>query len=130
MPISSSESSKIRKFGTKARKALRKRLYPILEASTRIAEASDPSMSPKPEAFSGLDTQNSNGKNPRDGNSDEKQNSSKKARPIKTKLTYMSGRKSPKFWSVMVIPWLILLGLWVTNGLNKLPSGSIWIRKP
>ena len=93
MPHSSFESSKIRKFGTTAKKALRKRLDPTSEASIRIAEASDPPMSPMPEAsgistpISGSDIENSNGKNSRDDNSDKEQNAREKAMLIKKKLT-------------------------------------------
>ena len=48
MVISLSDGVKISKFGNSARKALLERLDPTSESSTRIAEASDPSMSPTP----------------------------------------------------------------------------------
>ena len=46
MVISFSDGVKIRKFGSSAREALRERLAPTSESSTKIAGSSDPSMSP------------------------------------------------------------------------------------
>ena len=101
MDMSFSNGEKIRKFGISARKALRERLDPTSESSTRIAEASDPSMSPNPEA-TGDSTPTSirdgvlRGGRKRDEMSDEERHSRKKARHIKKKLTYSSGERSPQ----------------------------------
>ena len=105
MVISFSDGVKISKFGNSARKALRERQDTTSESSTRIAEASDTSMSPTP-MTSGGSTPDSmrdgvlrGGTKTRKRNdemSQEERDSRKKARLISKKLTYSSGERSPQ----------------------------------
>ena len=105
MVLSFTDGIKISRFGNSARKALRERLDPTSESSTRIAEASDPSMSP-----TSMNPVDSTPSSPKDGvlrggtrtrkrndeMSDEERDTRKKARHIKKKLTYSSGERSPQ----------------------------------